>query len=88
MLSARRQSVIVPRPPPLSQAYDHLRMNLSEPHCKMLSSHDDYSVVGIMPSGASVLSHLRDPVDRLLSAYEFGIEVRPSSAEGKVGLKG
>ncbi len=33
----------------------------------------------------AVLTHLRDPVDRFLSAYEFAIEVgpRPAACEGR-----
>jgi hypothetical protein len=57
------------------KAYDHLRINTSVPNCYMLSSHDDFSVVSMLPPGAAVLTHLRDPLDRFLSAYEFAIEV-------------
>ena len=39
------------------------------------SSHDDFSVVAMLPEDVAVLSHLRDPVDRFLSAYEFAVEV-------------
>lgn len=57
------------------RAYDHLRINTSLPNCYLLTSHDDFSVVSSLPQGTSVLSHLRDPVDRFLSAYEFAVEV-------------
>ena len=40
-----------------------------------VSSHDDFSVVSMLPEDVAVLSHLRDPVDRFLSAYEFAVEV-------------
>jgi hypothetical protein len=45
------------------------------PNCYLLSSHDDFSVVSLLPDDVAVLTHLRDPVDRFLSAYEFAIEV-------------
>ena len=45
------------------------------PSCKMLSSHDDFSVVQQLPPGTAVVTQLRDPVERFLSAYEFAIEV-------------
>ena len=57
------------------KAYDHLRINMTLPQCYLLSSHDDFSVVSMLPEDASVLSHIRDPVDRFLSAYEFAVEV-------------
>ncbi len=57
------------------KAYDHLRINFTMPRCQLLSSHDDYSVVGMLPEDVAVLTHLRDPLDRFLSAYEFAVEV-------------
>ncbi len=57
------------------KAYDHLRINVSIPNCYLLSSHDDFSVVAMLPEDVAVLSHIRDPVDRFLSAYEFAVEV-------------
>lgn len=58
------------------KAYDHLRLtNMSMPNCYLLSSHDDFSVVSLLPADAAVLTQLRDPLDRFLSAYEFAIEV-------------
>ena len=57
------------------KAYDHLRINFTLPKCSLLSSHDDFSVVSMLPEDAAVLSHIRNPVDRFLSAYEFAIEV-------------
>lgn len=72
------------------KAYDHLRMNMSVPNCQLLSSHDDFSIVSMLPENTAVLSHLRDPVDRILSAYEFAIEVsaryafRPASFRKRV----
>lgn len=46
------------------KAYDHLRINMSLPACYLLSSHDDFSVVSLLPDNVAVLTHLRDPVDR------------------------
>eukprot|EP00775_Hariotina_reticulata_P011842 gene11842-11986_t len=57
------------------KAYDHLRIDFTVPHCYLLSSHDDFSVVEQLPDNTAVVSQLRDPLDRLLSAYEFAIEV-------------
>ena len=48
---------------------------MTVPNCYLLSSHDDYSVVAMLPEDVAVLTHIRDPVDRFLSAYEFAIEV-------------
>jgi hypothetical protein len=41
----------------------------------LLSSHDDLSVVQLLPPGVAVATQLRDPIERFLSAYEFGVEV-------------
>ena len=57
------------------KAYDHLRLNVTSPNCYLLSSHDDFSVVSMLPDDVAVLTHLRDPIDRFLSAYEFAVEV-------------
>ncbi|KAG2489337.1 hypothetical protein HYH03_012167 [Edaphochlamys debaryana] len=74
------------------KAYDHLRLtNMTNPNCFLLSSHDDFSVVSMLPPDAAVLTQLRDPLDRFLSAYEFAIEVasrslkRPKNYKKKVG---
>ncbi|GFH15263.1 uncharacterized protein HaLaN_11459, partial [Haematococcus lacustris] len=56
------------------KAYDHLRINMTLPNCNLLSSHDDFSVVSMLPDNVAVLTHLRDPIDRFMSAYEFAIE--------------
>jgi hypothetical protein len=57
------------------KAYDHLRIDFQVPKCNLLSSHDDFSVVEQLPDNVAVVSQMRDPVDRFLSAYEFAIEV-------------
>ncbi|KAK9810315.1 hypothetical protein WJX72_008465 [[Myrmecia] bisecta] len=62
------------------RSYDVLRLNESIPNCGLLSSHDDYSVVErFLPADAAVITQLRDPVDRVLSAYEFAVEVAARS---------
>lgn len=33
------------------KAYDHLRLNMTVPNCYLLSSHDDFSVVSMLPGG-------------------------------------
>lgn len=58
-----------------AKSYDVLRLNQSVPDCGLLSSHDDYSVLQYLPKDAAIATQLRDPVDRLLSMYEFAIEV-------------
>ncbi|KAI8474343.1 MAG: hypothetical protein J3K34DRAFT_138880 [Monoraphidium minutum] len=57
------------------KSYDHLRIDFTLPDCKLLSSHDDFSVVQQLPPGAAVVTQMREPLDRFLSAYEFAIEV-------------
>lgn len=57
------------------RAYDHLRINFTVPRCHLLSSHDDFSVVEALAADTAVITQLRDPVDRFLSAYEFMVEV-------------
>jgi hypothetical protein len=61
------------------KSYDHLRVDVSLPKCHLLSSHDDFSVVEKLPPHTSVVTQLRDPVDRFLSAYEFAAEVAARS---------
>lgn len=46
-----------------------------QPSCKLLSSHDDMSILSKIPSRASVVTNLRNPVNRVLSTYEFSVEV-------------
>ncbi|KAL3153929.1 hypothetical protein ABBQ32_013491 [Trebouxia sp. C0010 RCD-2024] len=57
------------------KSYDVLRLNTSVPGCGLLSSHDDYSVLQHLPTDAAIATQLRDPVDRVLSMYEFAVEV-------------
>eukprot|EP00850_Spirogloea_muscicola_P003195 SM000013S26364 [mRNA] locus=s13:122:3831:+ [translate_table: standard] len=57
-------------------SYNRLQMNPQKPTCKLLSTHNDYSLMEHLPvADTSVITQIRDPVDRFLSAYEFAIEV-------------
>jgi len=54
-----------------AKSYDTLRLELSRPDCKLLASHDDYSVTDFLPENFKVITQVRHPVDRVISAYEF-----------------
>lgn len=44
--------------------------------CRLLVTHDDYSVMSKLPKDKiSVVTILRDPIDRIFSTYEFSVEV-------------
>lgn len=58
-----------------AKSYDVLRLNASVGHCGLLSSHDDWSVEQYLPAKAKMVTQIRDPVSRVLSAYEFSVEV-------------
>jgi protein-tyrosine sulfotransferase len=46
------------------------------PDCKLVVSHDDYSLTSKLPrERTSVVTILRNPVDRVFSTYEFSVEV-------------
>lgn len=62
-----------------AKSYDVLRLDSSVSDCGLLSSHDDYSVSQYLPADAAVATQLRDPVQRVLSAYEFAVEVAARS---------
>lgn len=53
------------------KSYDSLRLELSRPDCQLLASHDDYSITDFLPDNFRVITQARDPVDRVVSAYEF-----------------
>ncbi|XP_062173072.1 protein-tyrosine sulfotransferase isoform X2 [Alnus glutinosa] len=58
------------------RSYDKLRFDPSKPKCKLLVTHDDYSMMSKLPSQrTSVVTILRNPVDRVFSTYEFSVEV-------------
>lgn len=58
------------------RSYDELRLDPAAPGCQLVGSHDDFRLVEAFAGGASTLvTTLRDPVDRLLSAYEFALGV-------------
>ena len=57
------------------KAYDQLRIDFDFPACQMMSSHDDFSIVQQLPMDVSIVTQMRDPVKRFISAYEFAIEV-------------
>ncbi len=59
--------------------YDRYRLKQSLPDCRYYTSHDDLSLVDQLSDEdrrrVEVVTQLRDPVGRVLSAYEFPIEV-------------
>ncbi|KAJ8751385.1 hypothetical protein K2173_016583 [Erythroxylum novogranatense] len=58
------------------RSYDKLRFNPSKQKCRLLVTHDDYSMMSKLPKEkTSVVTILRNPIDRIFSTYEFSIEV-------------
>lgn len=58
------------------RSYDKLRFDPSKPNCRLLVTHDDYSMMSKLPrEKTSVVTILRNPLDRVFSAYEFSVEV-------------
>ncbi|KAK9168797.1 hypothetical protein Syun_000937 [Stephania yunnanensis] len=58
------------------RSYDKLRFDPSKPNCRLMSTHDDYSIMSRLPrEKTSVVTVLRSPVDRVFSSYEFSVEV-------------
>lgn len=58
------------------RSYDKLRFDPSQQKCRLLSTHDDYSMTSKFPKErTSVVTILRDPIDRVFSTYEFSMEV-------------
>ncbi|KAH6766282.1 tyrosylprotein sulfotransferase [Perilla frutescens var. hirtella] len=58
------------------RSYDKLRYNPRKSNCRLLTTHDDYSVMSKLPSErTSVMTILRDPIQRVFSTYEFSLEV-------------
>ncbi|KAA8550389.1 hypothetical protein F0562_002073 [Nyssa sinensis] len=58
------------------RSYDKLRVDPSKPNCRLLVTHDDYSMMSKLPKEkTSVVTILRNPIDRVFSTYEFSVEV-------------
>ncbi|KAI3520526.1 hypothetical protein L1887_09975 [Cichorium endivia] len=58
------------------RSYDKLRFDPRKQNCRLLATHDDYSIMSKLPrERTSVVTILRNPIDRVFSAYEFSIEV-------------
>nr|KAJ0221839.1 hypothetical protein LSAT_V11C200083730 [Lactuca sativa] len=58
------------------QSYEKLRFNPHKPGCRLLVTHDDYSMMSKLPTEkTSVVTIFRNPIERVFSAYEFSIEV-------------
>ena len=52
-----------------------MKIDPSHAKCKFLATHDDYSLVERFPKQPKVVMMLRKPSARLISAYEFAVEV-------------
>ncbi|KAE8692913.1 Protein-tyrosine sulfotransferase [Hibiscus syriacus] len=58
------------------RSYDKLRFDPRKEKCRLLVTHDDYSITSKLPRGrTSVVTILRNPIDRVFSTYEFSVEV-------------
>ncbi|XP_052175116.1 protein-tyrosine sulfotransferase isoform X2 [Diospyros lotus] len=58
------------------RSYDKLRFDPSKSNCRLLVSHDDYGIMSkLLRERTSVVTILRNPIDRVFSTYEFSIEV-------------
>ncbi|CAH8386585.1 unnamed protein product [Eruca vesicaria subsp. sativa] len=58
------------------RSYDKLHFDPRKQKCKLLATHDDYSLMSMLPrERTSVMTIVRDPVARVLSTYEFSVEV-------------
>ncbi|KAK8962285.1 Protein-tyrosine sulfotransferase [Platanthera guangdongensis] len=58
------------------RSYDKLRFDPRESKCRLLVTHDDYSLVSKLSNDkTSVVTILRNPIDRIFSTYEFSVEV-------------
>ena len=67
-----------------AKSYDGFKYNISVPHCGLFASHDDYSALSFLPKESAVITSIRNPVDRFLSAYEFGVELGVRHAVSKI----
>ncbi|GJP39673.1 hypothetical protein CLOM_g24021 [Closterium sp. NIES-68] len=69
------------------RSYDTLRLDPSNPECRLLSTHNDYSLMSRLPAAStSIITNIRHPVDRLLSSYEFTLETAARSLRWVPGL--
>ncbi|KAL4420062.1 hypothetical protein ABPG77_004327 [Micractinium sp. CCAP 211/92] len=66
-----------------AKSYDVIRLNVSMPGCQALISHDDFSISQWFPPGAATITQLRRPMDRVVSAYEFAVDI---AAKGVLSL--
>ncbi|XP_010521757.1 PREDICTED: protein-tyrosine sulfotransferase isoform X3 [Tarenaya hassleriana] len=58
------------------RSYDKLHFDPRKARCKLLATHDDYSLMSELPrEKTSVMTIVRDPIGRVLSTYEFSVEV-------------
>ncbi|KAG7019280.1 Protein-tyrosine sulfotransferase [Cucurbita argyrosperma subsp. argyrosperma] len=58
------------------RSYDKLRFDPRKEKCRLLATHDDYSMMEKLPKErTSVVTIVRNPVDRVFSSYEFSVEV-------------
>lgn len=58
------------------RSYDKLRFDPSKKKCRLLTTHDDYSMMSkLHEDKTSVVTILRNPIDRVFSNYEFSVEV-------------
>lgn len=58
------------------RSYDKLHFNPRKPNCRLMVTHDDYSLMANLPKDrTSVVTILRNPIDRIFSTYEFSVEV-------------
>uniref|UniRef100_A0A5B7B1F6 Uncharacterized protein n=1 Tax=Davidia involucrata TaxID=16924 RepID=A0A5B7B1F6_DAVIN len=58
------------------RSYDKLRFDPSKLNCRLLVTHDDYSMMSKLPrERTSVVTIFRNPIDRVFSTYEFSVEV-------------
>jgi hypothetical protein len=71
-----------------AKSYDHLRVDIENPNCQLLATHDDYSLVERLKQQPRVVTMLRDPVARFLSSYEFAVEVSVRSFGEEAVAKG
>eukprot|EP01023_Acetabularia_acetabulum_P062246 TRINITY_DN763_c1_g1_i1.p2 TRINITY_DN763_c1_g1~~TRINITY_DN763_c1_g1_i1.p2 ORF type:complete len:146 (-),score=12.23 TRINITY_DN763_c1_g1_i1:59-496(-) len=56
-----------------SRAYDWLHLDEHPYNCKVLASHDDYSINRFLPDKVQYVTVFREPTARFISAYEFAL---------------